>query len=154
MAYFLKPGIKEDPVRRWALPDRIFFGHGACHILAGVYLTDPPLPGFYAERIVPDADYRGNHVYVTDGTIAFDYHGYACRDRLLAHWARTWSRVHADWSCRIEPVDFDLLSTPALNRIRHRGPDQYLHDPIPRARRFIAARNHAAATRKLKRELA
>jgi hypothetical protein len=44
--YILKPGIKRDPERRWALPDRIFFGHGACHILAGVYLENPPLRGF------------------------------------------------------------------------------------------------------------
>ncbi len=33
--YVLKRGIKKDPERRWALPDRIFFGYGACHILAG-----------------------------------------------------------------------------------------------------------------------
>lgn len=47
----LKPGIKQDAVRRWALPDHIFFGYGACHILAGTFLADPPLPGFYAEKI-------------------------------------------------------------------------------------------------------
>ena len=37
--YVLKPGLK---TKTWlgigALPDRIFFGHGACHILAGVFL--------------------------------------------------------------------------------------------------------------------
>lgn len=30
----LKPGIKTDPLRLWGLPDRIFFGHGACQFLA------------------------------------------------------------------------------------------------------------------------
>lgn len=49
----LKPAIKADPARRWALPDRIFFGHGACHILAGAFLDAPPLAGFHAERLVP-----------------------------------------------------------------------------------------------------
>ena len=71
--YVLKPGIKRDPARRWALPDRIFFGHGACHILAGTYLRDPPLPGFFAERIIPGDGFAGGHAWVTDGEITFDY---------------------------------------------------------------------------------
>lgn len=71
--YQLKPGIKQDPERRWALPDRVFFGFGACHILAGVYLQNPPLPGFFSERVIPGDGFSGNHIYVTNGDIAFDY---------------------------------------------------------------------------------
>lgn len=37
--YLLKPGIKEDPVRRWNLPDRVFFACGACHILKEIALV-------------------------------------------------------------------------------------------------------------------
>jgi len=81
--YKMKPGIKGDPERRWALPDKVFFGNGACHILAGVFLNKPPLPGFYAERIIPGEGFAGNHIYVTDGRIAFDYHGYSSRLKLL-----------------------------------------------------------------------
>ena len=92
--YRAKPGIKKDPVRRWALPDRIFFGHGACHILAGVYLGEAPLLGFYAERIIPRDDVAGGHMYVTDGAIAFDYHGYSLRKRLLAHHRKVWTTIH------------------------------------------------------------
>ena len=44
--YFLPREIKDDPAGRWALPDRIFLGHGACHILAGVYLSAFPACGF------------------------------------------------------------------------------------------------------------
>jgi hypothetical protein len=33
--YVLKPGVKADPHRQWALPDRIFFGYGACHTALG-----------------------------------------------------------------------------------------------------------------------
>ena len=51
--YRLKPGIKQDPERRWALPDRVFFGFGACLILAGVYLQNPPLLGFFSESVIP-----------------------------------------------------------------------------------------------------
>lgn len=143
--YVLKQGIKADPHRQWSLPDRIFFGYGACHILAGVFLDQPPLPGFYAERIIPAEGFLGNHVYVTNGVVAFDYHGYSIRKRLLEHHTRVWSRQYDGWHCAIERVDFDLLATADLNTRRMRGPDQYLHDPIPRARRFIAQRDHANA---------
>ncbi|SPJ30776.1 hypothetical protein [Falsiruegeria mediterranea] len=79
------------------------FGNGACHILAGVYLQAPPLPGFHAERIIPGDGFAGNHIYVTDGTVAFDYHGYTLRNRLLRYYTNT-GRANmpkagiADWS--------------------------------------------------------
>ena len=146
--YHLKPGIKKDPHRHWALPDRIFFGYGACHILAGVFLEMEPLPSFYAERIVPADGFYGNHVYVTDGTIAFDYHGYSLRERLLKHHWRGWSSDYPGWSAHVERVDFALLDTAALNARKMRGPDQYLSDPVPRARAFVLRRNHHEAVRK------
>ncbi|TCD15001.1 hypothetical protein [Oricola cellulosilytica] len=151
--YVLKPGIKRDPERRWALPDRIFFGHGACHILAGTYLASPPLLAFRAERIVPEDGLAGNHVYVTNGEIAFDHRGYSTLERLLEHHRRGWSRRHPEWDCMIETVDFDLLSTGELNRRKMLGPDQYLHHPVPRARRFIARIDHIAAAEKAARLL-
>ena len=129
--YILKSGIKRDPVRRWMLPDRIFFGHGACHILAGTYLLHPPVVGLYAERVVPADGFPGAHVYVTDGTVAFDYHGYSLRARLLAHHKKGWSRHCSGWTCEMVPVNFDLLDTLELNLRKMLGPDQYLHDPNP-----------------------
>ncbi|ATN34539.1 hypothetical protein ACO34A_12080 [Rhizobium sp. ACO-34A] len=141
--YILKRGIKKDPARRWALPDRIFFGYGACHILAGVYLRDPPLSGFHAERIIPAEGFAGAHMYVTDGVIAFDFHGYSLRDRLLAHHRKGWSALSSGWSSIIEDVDFDALDTEQLNARKMLGPDQYLQDPRPRAVDFIRRRDHA-----------
>lgn len=146
--YVLKPGVKRDPERRWALPDRIFFGYGACHILAGTYLELSALPGFRAERIVPADGFAGNHIYVTDGEIAFDYHGYSNRDHLLSHHRKGWSRLQPGWDCTIAMVDFDLLDTSELNRRKMLGPDQYLHDPVLRARRFITRVDHRAAAAK------
>ncbi len=143
--YVLRPGTKRDPVKRWALPDRIFFGHGACHILAGTYLDDPPLDGFHAERIIPVDDLPGNHVYVTDGRIAFDYHGYTVRVRLLDHHRRCWSVRFPGWACVVERVDFALLDTAELNARKMLGPDQYLGDPVSRARHFLARVRHAEA---------
>lgn len=149
--YVLKHGIKKNPEKFWALPDRIFFGYGACPILAGVFLSYPPLDGFYGERIIPSGNDSGNHIYVTNGVIAFDYHGYSSRERLLEHHKRGRASHSADWHCTLEKVDFDLLDTAELNRRKMRGPDQYLQDPIPRARRFLQRIDHAAAaTRALK----
>lgn len=145
--YWLKPGIKKDLEKRWRLPDRIFFGRGACHILAGVYLDDPPLSGFRAQRIVPGDGFAGNHIFLTDGIVAFDFHGYSIRDRLLAqHW-RGWRKRYPGWSGEVEGVDFPLLDTAALNARKMLGPNQYGYDPVARAKRLLARIDHAAAYR-------
>jgi hypothetical protein len=146
--YRAKPGIKNNPEQFWALPDRVFFGHGACHMLAGVYLLRPPLPGFRAERIIPDEGFWGNHIYVTNGEIAFDHHGYCARQNLLDHHRKCWSAQFVGWDCVVETVTFDLLDTNELNQRKMRGPDQYLHDPRPRAKRFIEQVDHEAASAK------
>lgn len=143
--YVLKHGIKRNPEKRWALPDRVFFGHGACAILAGTFLKHPPLEGFYAERIIPAEGFAGNHVYVTNGNVAFDYHGYSGRERLLDHHQRAWTSHSAGWQCTIAKVDFDLLDTAELNRRKMLGPDQYLHDALLRARRLLQRIDHAEA---------
>ena len=72
-----KPGIKEDPVRRWNLPDRIFFGHGTCHILAGVYQLQLPNSGFNPIWIRPSTGFSGNHIFMSNGEPAFDFHSYS-----------------------------------------------------------------------------
>ncbi|WP_205520547.1 hypothetical protein [Tropicibacter sp. Alg240-R139] len=119
----MKPGVKKDPERRWALPDRVIFGNGACHILAGVYLQAPPLPGFYAERTLPGDGFAGNHIYVTDGTVAFDYHGCSLRHLLLRYYTNNWAEEYTQgWHCRLERVAFNLLSTQALNARKMLGP--------------------------------
>lgn len=136
--YKMKPGVKNDPDRRWALPDKVFFGNGACHILAGVFLEQPPLPGFYAERIIPGEGFAGNHIYVTNGYIAFDYHGYSSRLNLLLHHTSGWAQQYPQgWNCTLERVTFDLLDTSQLNQRKMLGPDQYKYDPVQRARYFL-----------------
>ena len=148
--YRMKPGVKKDPERRWALPDRVFFGNGACHILAGVYLNTTPLPDFYPERIIPGEGFAGNHIYVTNGLIAFDYHGYTIRNRLVQYYTNNWAGEYAEgWNCRLERVRFDLLSTADLNERKMLGPDQYKYDPIERAEAYLARIDHKAASKKV-----
>ncbi len=141
--YRLKPGIKRNPQKRWNLPDRIFFGHGACHILAGVYLKLLSPPKFYAVWIKPDSNFYGNHIFVTNGETAFDYHGYSQYDRLVEHHKKGWLQEYSDWSSRIIKVDFNLLNTHCLNKRKMLGPDQYLHNPISRAKCFIDKFEHS-----------
>jgi hypothetical protein len=140
--YFLRAGIKEDPKKRWALPDRIFFGHGACHILAGVHLAEFPNSGFRAMWIRPKEGYSGNHILLEKHGVAFDFHGYSDFERLVRRHRRGWNARFAGWSASIEPVRFDLLNTTELNDHGMRGPDQYLGDPIGRARSFLLRFRH------------
>ena len=148
--YILAPWKKEDPVVRWNLPDRIFFGHGACHILAGVFLKSNIDSSFEAYWIKPGG-HPGMHIFVSDGQIAFDYHGYSTLDRLESHHWKVWRHQYSDWSAKIERVDYDLLSSSDLNQRNMRGPDQYLGDPVQRARVFIDRVDHKAAAERARR---
>ncbi|PSL17169.1 hypothetical protein [Shimia abyssi] len=142
--YWLAGHIKRNPQLRWHLPDRIFFGRGACHILAGTYLKTAPLPGFHAEMIQPAAGFSGSHIFVTDGHIAFDFHGYSIRDRLLVqHW-RGWRARYPDWHGTVTSVTFDLLDTRALNTRKFLGPAQYYGNVKTRAGAYLTKIDHIA----------
>jgi hypothetical protein len=97
---------------------------------------------FSAVWIKPKLNFSGNHIFVTDGKVSFDFHGYSQFDKLLAHHKKRWLQKHVDWSYTLQEVDFDLLSTQSLNARKMLGPDQYLHNPIPRAELFIDRFNH------------
>lgn len=136
--YRPKCNLKADPKNRWQQPDRVFFGFGACHILAGVFLEVSPLDDFYGEWIRPSDGFTGNHMYVTNGVLAFDFHGYSFRQNLLAKYWRGHQNRHSAWAATIEKITFPLLDTAELNKRKHLGPDQFYDDPRPRARQFIA----------------
>ena len=148
--YILAQWKKEDPVVRWSLPDRIFFGHGACHILAGVFLHEQIDDAFKPFWIRPSG-HPGNHIFVSDGQIAFDYHGYSALERLKDHHWKVWTRQYSGWSAEIEQVDFDLLDTSELNLRNMRGPDQYHGDAVVRAHRFLQRVDHKRASARARR---
>ena len=137
--YLLKPGVKEDPIRRWNLPDRVFFASGACHILAHAFLERFPAAGFVAVWIRPQAGFTGNHVFVTNGDLAFDYHGYAPRDRLVAHYTKRARRLFPGWGADLVPVTVSLVNRGEARAIGMdiREPAQFLRDALPRARRYL-----------------
>lgn len=150
--YILAPWKKTDPIVRWNLPDRIFFGHGACHILAGAFLDKAINPEFRAYWIKPIA-HPGHHIFVSDGEIAFDYHGYSVLERLQTHHRKVWEHQHPGWDATVESVDFDLFDTEELNCRSMRGPDQFFRDPVHRANRFLDQIDHTFVQNKVRRSL-
>jgi len=137
-----KEAVKKLPERRWALPDRIFFACGACHILAHAFLERYGTTEREVLWLKPVPGHTGNHIVVTWGGWVFDYHGYARRDAFLAHTRRKAVRWWPGWDCRLQVLSPEVLVSEALSR-RHEGlwlrePGQFLHDALPRARAYLA----------------
>ena len=81
------PGYsKHDPCQRWALPDRVFFACGACHILAYAFLERYGGDMWGALWIRPADGFTGNHIVAATPRCVFDYHGYADRAAYLARY--------------------------------------------------------------------
>jgi hypothetical protein len=138
--YVLGPGIKGTP-RQWALPDRVFFAAGACQVLAYVALGTLAGEGFRAKWIRPAAGHRGNHIIVTDGAWAFDYHGWTQLECLLAHTRRKAERWWPGWTCEVLDFPTEALVSEQASKalgLHLREPGQFTHDALPRARTFFA----------------
>ena len=137
------PGYsKKDLVQRWALPDRVFFACGACHILAYAFLERYGSTG--AENVVwlkPATGFSGNHIFVDGNGWVFDYHGYSHRERFLAHTYAKAQRWWPGWQASLVELEPDVLISEAKSRAYEglwlREPRQFLHDALPRARAYL-----------------
>ncbi len=135
-------GYKRNPERQWALPDRVFFAAGACHILAYAFIERYRPATLRAVWIKPGQGYVGNHIFVETPDWAFDYHGYARPQVLLDH---TWKRARhywPGWDATLVELPSDVLVSEAKSRTYDglwlREPRQFLHDALPRARAYLA----------------
>jgi len=139
--FFPKIDVKADPVRRWHRPDRHFFANGACQMLAFAFLERYPDLGFRARWIKPANGFSGNHIYVTDGLNAFDYHGLTTEERLLGLAFRRGRRFLPGWDATLVELSVDVLVSEHRSRqiegLWLREPRQFLHDAMPRAREFL-----------------
>jgi hypothetical protein len=133
--FFPKINVKNDPIRRWQRPDRHFFANGACQVLAFAFLERYPDLGFHARWIKPAAGFTGNHIYVTDGINAFDYHGLSTEQRLLAFGFERGRRFFPGWDATPVDLPADVLVSEQLSRqiegLWLREPTQFLHDALP-----------------------
>jgi hypothetical protein len=139
--FFPKTDVKNDPVQRWYRPDRQFFANGACQVLAYAFLEKYPGLGFHARWIKPAAGHTGNHIFVTDGLNAFDYHGLTTEERLLSLTFRRARRFFPGWDATLIDLPTDVLISEQRSRqiegLWLREPRQFLHDALPRARAFV-----------------
>lgn len=131
---------KRDAVQRWCLPDRIFFACGACHILAYAFMERYRPPGAKILWLKPAAGFTGNHIVVATASWVFDYHGYSGRDRYFAHTFRKARHWWPGWEAEILELPPQVLVSEQQSQ-KHEGlwlrePKQFLHDAMPRARRF------------------
>ena len=139
--FFPKINVKNDPDKRWHRPDRHFFANGACQILAYAFLERYPDIGFRARWIKPAVGFAGNHIYVTDGINAFDYHGLTTEQRLLAFGFTRGRRFFPGWDAALVNLPTDALVSERHSRkiegLFLREPKQFLYDALPRARKFL-----------------
>jgi hypothetical protein len=128
---------KTDPVLSWNRPDRPFFAAGACHVLCAAFLELHPNEGYHTVIIRPEPGFRGGHVVVSNGKRVFDYHGYSGESEFLRHYRAKMGAflsqvgLHAP-SRRWSPVGAEFCEQNKL-----RKPDQFLHDPFPRALKYV-----------------
>jgi hypothetical protein len=139
--FFPKTNVKRDPVRHWHRPDRHFFANGACQVLAYAFLETYQDFEFGARWIKPAPAFPGNHIYVTDGVVAFDYHGLTTEERLLSLAFRRARRFFPDWNATLLDLPAEILVSETKSReydgLWLREPNQFLHDAMPRARAFV-----------------
>lgn len=126
---------------RWALPDRVFFACGACHILAHAFLQQYPNSGAHPLWLKPASGFTGNHIIIDGGNWVFDYHGYADRERYFSHTLKRAKQRWPGWSASYIELAPDILiseeKSRALDGLWLREPNQFLHNAMPRAQRFL-----------------
>lgn len=141
MTYRLPPGVKGDLARQWALPDRVFFAAGACHILCHAFLRRWSGCGAVPLWFRPVAGFSGNHIVAMGDGWCFDFHGYSRPAALRAHMWRKLRRWMPGWDAtEIELPPHVLVSereSKTFDGLWLREPRQFLHDALPRAERFV-----------------
>ena len=141
---------KTDPVLSWQRPDWPFFSSGACHVLAAAFLELHPREGYHTLVIRPEPGFRGGHIVVSNGKMVFDYHGYSLESVFLRHYTAKIRRLMPGWRGAILRSDDVPVSAEFCAQNKLRKPDQFLHDPFPRAlayvRRMEARPTHRGAS--------
>ncbi|MBB4930255.1 hypothetical protein F4561_001075 [Lipingzhangella halophila] len=123
---------RRDPLLSWNRDDLPFFAAGACHILAFAFMATHPHSGFHPVGLWPYGAEDPGHVYVTDGSWAFDHDGWTPQSTLLA--ATRAAEPGAGFRPRPIHTDLDTFCARHHHRPRHR----FAFDPWQRALRYIA----------------
>ena len=134
-------GAKRDPIKQWALPDRVFFAAGACHMLAYAFLDLYPDSGFESLWIRPQTGHSGNHIVLVRNELVFDYHGFSDWPRYWAHTTRRANQWWPGWSADVVSIHklalVSRIHARAYEGLWMKEPQEYLADPLARARRYL-----------------
>ena len=93
---------------RWALPDRVFFACGACHVLAHAFLERHGDHDTQVLWLKPATGFTGNHIVVGKAFWIFDYHGYSDRESFLSHTVKKARRCWPGWNATLIPLPRDV----------------------------------------------
>lgn len=140
---------KKDLVASWFRFDRSFFASGACHVLTHEFLKRDGVAGFRPYMILPAAGYRGSHVFASDGSLAFDYHGWSNHTLFLDHYFRKIQRIFPGWQGNLVDIARDFWSDRWFSETCSMKPHQYYTDPTERANAFIDRYTHRKPNRTL-----
>ena len=130
------PAERADQLLSWQRNDKAFFAAGACHILAWAFLRDEDRAGGFSPTGLRRVGARYvNHVYVSDGTWAFDHDGWTREDELLTvtRAAHQQANPGVDIEQVTLPGDLELFCAEHYSRL----PSQYAFDPLPRANAYL-----------------
>lgn len=129
------PEQRKDPFASWARDDQAFFAAGACHILAEMFRQLHHGEDYQIIFIKPRNNLPGNHVYVTNGTWAFDHNGWTRESELIAATEKAYTTRYPEWKYdRI--IITDNLET-FCRQNNHRQPWQFAYLPWERAYNYI-----------------
>lgn len=138
---FVTDETKQDPVKRWNLPDEIFFAAGACHVLAYAFLQKYSKLGFRPVWIKPTSGHRGNHIFVTNGNVVFDYQGLTPYEKYIENLEVKMKSFFYEWSYElIELPEHVLISeseSKQFDGLWLREPNQFLKNALPRAEQYL-----------------
>jgi hypothetical protein len=133
---------KKDLAASWHRFDRSFFAAGACHVLAHEFLKRTGAGSFRPYAIVPEAGFRGGHVFASDGALVFDYHGWSAHTNFVDHYFRKIKRIFPGWHGGLFDISRDFWSEKWFAETNSRQPHQYHLDPTARANAFIDGYAH------------
>jgi hypothetical protein len=134
--YKRTPEEKVDKFVSWKRDDTSFFAAGACHILAHMFMEL-----HYHEKKLTMIGLKANkdryihHVYVTDGTWAFDYALWTLEEELLRETKKANLSINKDWNYEKIEIKEDLDTFCKLQN--HRPPAYFPYLPWERAYNYI-----------------
>lgn len=124
-----------DPFLAWKRSDKAFFASGACHILAYMFLSVHDKEGYKLIHIKPRSPFRGNHMYASNGTWAFDFNGWALEKELLTEYEKAYQAKYPGWS--YDRIEVDEPFHTYIQKSNHMPPEYFPYLPWERAYKYI-----------------